>query len=137
MQKAFSKALKHFAIDWKDKDILLALSGGLDSVTLFHLLLNEGISFRAAHVNYGLRGEDSEADEQFVRDLCIEHKVELDVMRVEKDHWKGQNVQNEARKIRYGFFASLQPDFIFLAFQVCPQGQNDSKVVVLGREESR
>ena len=66
---------------------LLGLSGGADSVGLLHLLLplrEEGsISLEAIHVNHGLRGAESDSDEQFCRDLCERTGVPLTVCRAE------------------------------------------------------
>ena len=54
----------------KKHRFLLGVSGGVDSVVLAHLLHTLQIDFGIAHVNYGLRGADSDADEQLVRDLA-------------------------------------------------------------------
>lgn len=89
----------------KKDNLLLALSGGADSVALFHLLLDGGFSFSAAHVNYGLRGRESDKDEIFVKKLCEQHSIPLKVKKIDPDYWDlGMNIQNEARAIRYAFF---------------------------------
>ena len=69
---------------WREDAVLLcALSGGCDSVSLLHALcrLQKEASFRlhAVHVQHGLRGADSIADEQFVRELCVQLNVPLTV----------------------------------------------------------
>ena len=89
----------------KDR-LILALSGGVDSVSLFHLLRLSGFKFEAAHVNYGLRGVDSDKDERFVEDLCKEYKIEYHLKKIAPEYWESEsfNVQNEARNIRYHFF---------------------------------
>jgi tRNA(Ile)-lysidine synthase TilS/MesJ len=60
--------------DNRDTDILVALSGGPDSVALLHLVkaacVEMGFAVAAAHVNYGLRGDESDGDERFCRDVC-------------------------------------------------------------------
>lgn len=85
--------------------LLLALSGGADSVCLAHLLLRSGIDFEAAHCNYGLRGAESDEDEAFVRVLCAEHQIQLHVkaMPLEGE----SNIQARARKARYAWFRQL------------------------------
>ena len=50
--------------------ILVALSGGADSVALLRVLLLEGYNCIAAHCNFHLRGEESDRDEEFVQNLC-------------------------------------------------------------------
>ena len=58
--------------------ILLALSGGIDSTVLAHLLHQSKIEFIAAHVNYQLRGEESNRDENFVVSLCTSLQIPFD-----------------------------------------------------------
>jgi tRNA(Ile)-lysidine synthase len=87
--------------------VFLAISGGLDSVVLFHLLQDAQINVHLLHVNYNLRGEDSIMDEKFVRELAKKNAVPLSVLDYKmKAHLAelGGNLQNEARKIRYSFF---------------------------------
>ena len=67
--------------------ILVGLSGGADSVALIYLLLflrEEGTAYpEAVHVNHGLRGNESEADEAFVRELCRKNEIPLHVERID------------------------------------------------------
>jgi tRNA(Ile)-lysidine synthase len=66
-----------------EQHILVALSGGPDSVALLHCLLEfarkRDLRFKlsAAHLNHGLRGKDSDADEEFCRKLCVRKKIPL------------------------------------------------------------
>ena len=60
--------------------VIVALSGGADSVALLLLLTKLGYACEAAHCNFHLRGEESERDEQFVRRLCEERHVALHVV---------------------------------------------------------
>lgn len=92
----------------KEDNLLLALSGGADSVSLFHMLRESGYSFSVAHVNYSLRGEESDLDREFVKSLCEKHGIECFIKDVPESHWeKGMNIQAEARDIRYAFFNEL------------------------------
>ena len=59
--------------------ILLACSGGADSTALLLAFHDLGVPFACAHVNHHLRGEESDSDEAFVRDMCARLKVELSV----------------------------------------------------------
>lgn len=80
--------------------LLVGLSGGADSVALLLLLLERGGRIEAAHVNHGLRGEDSDGDEAFVRALCAEKGVPLRVYRAAPPDNPGEDW---ARRARYGF----------------------------------
>lgn len=81
--------------------VLLGLSGGADSVALLLLLLDAGVQVCAVHVNHGLRGEESDADEAFVRKLCGEKNVPLLTYRARPPENPGEGW---AREARYGFF---------------------------------
>ncbi|MFN8398138.1 MAG: tRNA lysidine(34) synthetase TilS [Bacteroidia bacterium] len=89
--------------------VLVALSGGADSVMLLRVLLDLGYPVSAAHCNYGLRLEADE-DEAFVRELCRSLNLPLNVRRfthseIETDG--GEGLQAHARRLRYAFFEEL------------------------------
>lgn len=90
----------------KTDTILVALSGGADSVALLHALTQEKYNVKAAHVNYRLRGAESLEDENFCVDLCKNLEVELFVMKAEPI-LESENIQVKARNIRYEFFEEL------------------------------
>ncbi len=93
---------------------LVAVSGGLDSVTLLHLCVMARLDVTAAHVNYGLRGAESDGDEEFVKNLCKELNVPCHVERHSLDKKNARDgVQAEARNIRYAWFASLKDAYSF------------------------
>ena len=85
--------------------IVLAISGGPDSMYLAHLLLKLkdklGLKIILAHVNHGLR-EQSAEEEQFLRDFAKENKLAFEYLKIEK--YSKDNFHAEARKIRYQFF---------------------------------
>ena len=97
----------------KNKSYLLGLSGGADSVCLFHLLLDGGYSFSAAHINHGIRGAEADSDEDFCRDLCKKHGVTFhshraDIPAIAKD--SGKSLEEAARAVRYAFFEEVMRD---------------------------
>lgn len=81
--------------------LLAGISGGADSTALLHLLLAAGHDVTAVHVNHGLRGEASDGDEAFVRQLCQSLRVPLMVYRAEPPENPGEDW---ARRARMGFF---------------------------------
>jgi tRNA(Ile)-lysidine synthase len=93
----------------KDK-LLVAVSGGIDSVVLCELCQQAGYSFLIAHCNFQLRGEESERDEKFVRSLGDKYNVELLVQRFDTALYASSNkvsVQVAARELRYQWFEQL------------------------------
>jgi tRNA(Ile)-lysidine synthase len=93
----------------KDK-LLLAVSGGVDSVVLCELCKQAGYSFIIAHCNFQLRGEESERDEQFVVALGKKYEVKTQVNKFETEKYAAENkisIQEAARKLRYDWFADL------------------------------
>lgn len=87
--------------------VLVALSGGADSVALLRILLDMGCQCHAAHCNFNLRGQESKRDEQFVRDLCEKLHVPLtvksfDVPAYQQEH--GGSVEMACRDLRYAWF---------------------------------
>lgn len=100
---------KQVLIDKKEK-VLLAVSGGIDSMVLLHLLLKEGYEVGVAHCNFQLRGKESNADEQFVKNACAEHKIPFFVKRFNTSQLSTQHktgIQETARNIRYEWFSEL------------------------------
>ncbi|OSZ80014.1 tRNA lysidine(34) synthetase TilS [Chitinophagaceae bacterium IBVUCB2] len=93
----------------KDK-LLLAVSGGVDSVVLCELCKQGGYDFSIAHCNFQLRGEESERDEQFVRELGRKYEVEVLVKEFDTEKYATDNklsTQEAARNLRYKWFEEL------------------------------
>ncbi|MEO6540828.1 MAG: tRNA lysidine(34) synthetase TilS, partial [Ferruginibacter sp.] len=93
----------------KDK-LLLAVSGGVDSVVLCELCKQAGYDFVIAHCNFQLRGEESERDENFVRELGKKYEVEVLVKKFDTNKYAQENklsIQVVARELRYAWFNEL------------------------------
>jgi len=93
--------------------LLVAVSGGLDSVVLCELLQRAGFEFVIAHCNFCLRGEESERDEQFVRGLALRHGREVMVRRFDTMAYVSSrqvSVQVAARELRYAWFKEVIGD---------------------------
>lgn len=88
---------------------LLAISGGMDSCTLFDVFVRLNLSFEVAHVNYRLRGMASDLDQFFVEDLCLKHDIPFHLKIVNDEEKKQKkNTQVWARDLRYHFFAEIK-----------------------------
>ena len=124
MLASFQQHLQqHFPFLWQKK-IILAISGGIDSVVLAHLLHGLDIPFLMAHCNFQLRGEESEGDQRFVEALSHQLSAPLAVKRFEtKAYGKahGLNTQLAARVLRYEWFEALRQeqgyDYVLTAHQ--------------------
>ena len=93
--------------------LLLAVSGGVDSVVLCDLCAKAGYSFTIAHCNFGLRGAESERDEQFVRSLGNVYGVPVLVKNFDtKQVAEAQkiSIQEAARNLRYAWFEEIVND---------------------------
>lgn len=115
----FIKEKKLFTL--KEK-IIVALSGGADSVTLLRMLLDLGYTCEAAHCNFHLRGEESDRDEMFVRNLCDTLQVNIHVQHFPTSEIAAQrhiSIEMAARELRYEWFEQLRTkqkaDFIAVA----------------------
>lgn len=92
--------------------VLVALSGGADSVALLRVLLQLGYRCEAAHCNFHLRGAESDRDEAFVACLCETLRVPLhkaDFQTKEYAAERGISIEMAARELRYAWFESLLP----------------------------
>lgn len=97
----------------KDK-ILVALSGGADSVALLRLLLALGYACEAAHCNFHLRATESDRDETFVRRLCKEHQIPLHVIHFETEREAEErhiSIEMAARELRYTWFEKIRREY--------------------------
>lgn len=95
-------------------NVIIGLSGGADSISLTHLLYSISIknNFKviAVHINHGIRGDEAERDESFVRDFCKSLNIELivkkiDVLKLSKELKLG--TEETGRKVRYEVFREV------------------------------
>lgn len=106
MKQRFKTHLKSLLGETSPK-LLVAVSGGVDSVVLVHLLQTCGYTIGIAHMNYKLRGTDSDLDEDFVAALADERNVPLHVA-VSPIAPKAAGIQEKARELRYTWFLELK-----------------------------
>ncbi|MEJ7557517.1 MAG: tRNA lysidine(34) synthetase TilS [Pedobacter sp.] len=113
--------------------ILLAVSGGRDSVLMVHLFKEAGYNFAIAHCNFNLRGDESQRDESFVRLLANLVEVPIHIKHFDAKSYASEqkvSIQMAARDLRYEWFEELRTmegfDLIALA-----QHQDDGIETVL------
>lgn len=90
--------------------ILLAVSGGMDSVVMAELFHRAGFRFAIAHCNFRLRGKESDGDELFVKELAKKYSVKFFSARFQTEReavTKKISIQMAARDLRYEWFKSI------------------------------
>ena len=119
LQKFTSYYKKHDLFKQSDK-ILVAVSGGKDSMAMLQLFVNSKLNFGVAHCNFNLRGAESDADEQLVKTVCGNHKIpfyqsSFDTVKYAAEN--GVSIQMAARDLRYNWFEelSVKNNFDFIA----------------------
>jgi tRNA(Ile)-lysidine synthase len=106
----FKAAVKSNHLFSPNDKLLLAVSGGVDSVVLCELCKQAGYDFMIAHCNFQLRDAESERDEQFVRELGKRYGVETHIKKFDTEQYATQkklSIQEAAREIRYQWFEEL------------------------------
>ena len=118
----------------KEKCVLVALSGGADSVALLVALLKLGYRTEAIHCNFHLRGEESNRDEAFVRELCQRRGVKLHVIDFDTTQYakeKGISIEMAARELRYDAFEKLRKDIDAGAIAVAHHMDDSAETLLL------
>lgn len=111
MQNAFINHINNQLPFLKNGRLLIAISGGLDSVVLTHLCHKAGLNVALAHCNFNLRPGDCDEDEDFVVHLADTLDVEVFVQRFETNTYADEqklSTQMAARELRYNWFNDLQ-----------------------------
>lgn len=110
------------------QQVLLAVSGGVDSSVLAHLMYSAGFPFAIAHCNFHLRPGDCDRDEQFVRQMALEYQVPIYVAQFNTQEYARSShlcVEDAARRLRYVFFEQIRSQQGFLAI-LTAHHRNDS-----------
>jgi tRNA(Ile)-lysidine synthase len=114
--------------------MLVALSGGCDSVALAYVLHKLGYDVEAAHCNFQLRGEESDRDELFVRDLCQQWGVPLHIKSFQTEEYASQrriSIEMAARELRYAWFEKLREEGHFAGIAVAHHKDDNSETLLL------
>ncbi len=111
MINQFNKYIKDNNLVNRDDKILLAISGGIDSMVMAHLFLQSGYRIGIAHCNFSLRANDSDLDEKLVHDFALQNNLpflttRFDTLSFAKEN--GLSVQMAARELRYKWFEDIR-----------------------------
>lgn len=122
MQKDFKIHINNNLSVLNESKLLIAISGGIDSVVLTHLCHALGLNFSLAHCNFNLRAEESHKDEAFVLELAEALDVEVFIQNFDTEAYAKahkRSIQMAARELRYDWFKELaeqlQFDYILTA----------------------
>ena len=128
--------LRRLIGDTRSASFLLAVSGGMDSMCMADLFLNEvgADSFAVAHCNFHLRGEESDGDEALVRDWADSkgvrvHRVDFDTVSYAEEH--GVSIEMAARDLRYGWFEQLCDEFGYDVVVVAHNANDNAETLML------
>ena len=118
----------------KDKTILVAVSGGKDSMALAYLLLQSGRKIAIAHCNFQLRGEASDLDEQLVKDWAQSNNLVLHVIRFDTEKEmvsRKMGIQETARLLRYDWFDQLCQQHNYAAIATAHHANDNAETLMI------
>ena len=116
MLTAFNTHIENNFSGLTNQKILLAVSGGVDSMVLADLCLKSNFNISIAHCNFKLRGDESDADERFVLEYAKNNNLAVYSDHFDTADYVERNklsVQMAARKLRYDFFDKLRDEYLF------------------------
>ena len=114
--------------------LLLAVSGGIDSMCLAEKARLEGGPFAIAHCNFGLRGAESDADEAFVRSWAEKYGIPLHIKHFDTTAYSAENgisVEMAARRLRYHWFGELCRTHGYDAVAVAHNANDNAETLLL------
>ena len=121
MLTKFKNHIEQNFLQLKDKKLLLAVSGGVDSMVLLNLFYKLRFDICIVHCNFQLRGKESDADEMLVREICQDSYIPYFIESFDTLEFANENklsIQLAARKLRYDWFQeiiSLGFDYVLTA----------------------
>ncbi len=110
MYSRFIKYIEQEGLAAPHERILLAVSGGIDSMVMAQLFVRSGLACGVGHCNFGLRGSESDGDEQFVRQWADERQLPFYTIHFDTKVYaaeRGLSTQMAARELRYNWFGQL------------------------------
>jgi tRNA(Ile)-lysidine synthase len=128
---AFIKKNNLFA---NEERVLLAISGGLDSMVMLALFIEGGFKVGVAHANFKLRGEESEGDEAFVKSFCLANGIPFFTTAFDTNNYAAEkkiSIQMAARELRYQWFRHLMKDEGFNKIATAHHADDQAETIFL------
>lgn len=133
MQDRFINFIRENNLTTPDDSILLGVSGGIDSMVMLHLFLKSGFKIAVAHCNFGLRADESDADEQFVKYYCLMNGIVCHSIKFDTNEYAAENklsIQVAARELRYAYFEEMCKEYKYTKVAIA-HNLNDTAETVL------
>lgn len=133
-QFALTELVARFKSDTPSFPILLAISGGVDSVVMAHLFHLAGWRCAIAHCNFSLRGEESDGDEEFVKKLALHYGFEFHLKRFDTEAFASDNgisIQMAARQLRYLWFEELMKEHYYACTAVAHHADDVAETLLI------
>ncbi len=131
--EAFKQHLQEHWPGLADQKVLLAVSGGMDSMVMADLFLRVHIPFGLAHCNFQLRDKESEADQQLVSDWAAQHSIPFHVTRFDtqtESTQRKQGIQEVARELRYAWLESVRAEHGYSLIATAHHAQDNAETVL-------
>lgn len=131
----FKKRLQELGVDY-GASVLAAVSGGVDSMCMVDALLHSQLDLQiaVAHVNFNLRGEESDADTRMVEQWCAEHNIPLfqeSFNTTEFAQQEGISIEMAARDLRYNWFYTLMQEHGFNFLAIAHNANDNAETLLL------
>ena len=118
----------------RGKKVIVTCSGGADSIFLLHILNKLGYDCIVAHCNFHLRGEESNRDENFVREYCKKENLTLLVEHFDTTKYateKKLSIEMAARELRYNWFENIRKEYNAQAIAVAHHSDDSIETILL------
>jgi tRNA(Ile)-lysidine synthase len=133
MFKGFKKEFKSCGIRF-DQKILVAVSGGVDSMVLWHLMDQSKYLYGVAHVNFSLRDKESDADEELIKRIAADREIPFFSKKVDTKSYaknNGVSIQMAARTLRYDFFQEVMGEHFYDTLATAHHLEDDVETFLL------
>jgi tRNA(Ile)-lysidine synthase len=134
MLNAFKKFVSENRVLLPGQRILLAVSGGIDSMVMAHLFLNLGYETGILHCNFSLRGKESDKDEALVHEFAVEHNLPFFSIRFDTKTYakkNGLSIEMAARELRYAWFEKIRVENIYDSIAVAHNLNDNIETLII------